>query len=199
MRHPAAPVKRGPAHNPSGRSVYDPTESHVAVRITDRKRHTSQEHSMRYIPILSLAVAAACAHSGGAITDPLGSGVGSADRVRVLGAIKGYNQDDPRIAVSASGRTVTVTVTTYGAGCHSRGKTEVSVAGLVAEIVPWDYTAPAGTPCTMQLLSFTHTATIPFASAGTATIRVRGIDAATRHAGNMAGTEITVERTVQLQ
>jgi hypothetical protein len=154
---------------------------------------------MRYIPILSLAVAAACAHAGDAITDPLADGVGGADRVRVLGSIKGYNQDDPRIAVSASGRTVTVSVTTYGGGCHSRGETEVSVDGLVADIVPWDYTAPAGTPCTMQLVSFTHTATVQFTSAGTATIRVRGIDASTRHAGSMTGTEITVERTVQLQ
>jgi hypothetical protein len=64
--------------------------------------------------------------------------------------------------------------------------------------VPYDYTAPPGTPCTRQLVSFEHRATIEFDRSGTATIRVRGIDRRTKSAQNMSGTAIVVERQVVL-
>jgi hypothetical protein len=142
-------------------------------------------------------VVAACTSAMDAEPDPQGAGVG-VDRVRVLGEIAGYNQDDPRISVVASGRTVMVEVTTYGGGCHSKGETEVSRSGMTADVVPYDYTAPPGTVCTQQLLSFRHTAAIDFPGSGTATIRVRGIDRRTKSAQNMTGSQIVVERTVVL-
>lgn len=148
--------------------------------------------------LVGLAVAA-CATSTEPGTDGLAGSTGNPDRVRVLGAIKGYNSDDPRIEVSAAGRTVRVIVTSYGGGCHSRGDTEVSVSGLTADVTPYDFTAPAGTPCTLPLLSFRHEAEIRFDRGGTALIRVHGIDASTRNAQNMEGTRIVVERQVELR
>lgn len=140
----------------------------------------------------------ACAHGSDEPTDPMASGQ-PGDRVRVMGEIGGYNQGDPQIDVRVTGRTVRVAVASYGGGCHSKGETEVSVVGMVGEVTPWDYTAPPGTPCTQPLLSFDHVATLEFAQAGTATIRIRGIDASRRHAGNLTGEVIVVERQVQLQ
>jgi hypothetical protein len=127
------------------------------------------------------------------------AGADGAGMVTVLGAIKGYNNDDPRIDVQVNGRTVEVTVSTYGGGCHRLGATETQVVGMSALVVPFDHTAPPGTPCTRQLVEMRHRATLGFASAGTARIRVRGIDASTRHGGNMAGDTIEVERTVTLR
>jgi hypothetical protein len=147
--------------------------------------------------VAAAIIAAACTSAMDAEPDPHGAGVGF-DRVRVLGEIAGYNQDDPRITVVASGRTVLVEVTTYGGGCHSKGETEVSRSGMTADVVPYDYTAPPGTVCTQPLLSFRHTAAIEFDRAGTATIRVRGVDRRTKSAQNMTGSEIVVERTVVL-
>jgi hypothetical protein len=143
-------------------------------------------------------VLASCTSAMDVQPDPQHAGGAGTDRVRMLGAIAGYNNDDPRITIAATGRTVVVEVTTYGGGCHSRGETEVSRTGMTAEIVPYDYTAPPGTPCTMQLLSFRHTAAIEFDQAGTATIRVRGIDGSSRSAQDVGGTEIVVERKVVL-
>jgi hypothetical protein len=155
---------------------------------------------MRIAPVIVLALLAGCTHA----TEPpvQGDPAGSIDepgRVRVVGAIAGFNHDDPRVRTSVQGRTVTVRVTTYGAGCHSQGPTEVTVDGLTADVRPYDYTAPDGTPCTMQLLSFEHEATIAFPRAGTAVIRVHGIDAGTRNAQDMMGRPIVVERRVELR
>jgi hypothetical protein len=99
------------------------------------------------------------------------------DRVRVIGAIEGYNVDDPRISVpttARAGQDFEVTVSTYGSGCHSKGETEVSISGRTATITPYDYTAPPGTPCTMQLVEFRHTATVRFATMGPAEVVIRG-------------------------
>ncbi len=121
------------------------------------------------------------------------------DAVRVMGEIKGYNNDDPRIEIVPGTRSALVRVTTYGGGCHSRGDTEVRVDGMVATVTPYDYTAPPGTVCTQPLISFIHEANISFPSSGTALIRVRGIDRSTRSAQNMIGDTITVERSVEVR
>jgi hypothetical protein len=114
------------------------------------------------------------------------------DRVRALGEIAGYNSDDPKIDVRQSGRTVEVEVVTYGGGCHEAGETEVLVDGLTATISPYDYTAYPGTSCTRELRTFVHRATVQFAAAGAARVRVRGLDVRTRTAANMTGDTLVV-------
>ena len=126
------------------------------------------------------------------------STVAEPDRVRVLGAIAGYNNDDPRIeVVPGADRSVTVRVTTYGDGCYTEGETEVLVQGASALVTPYDYTAPPGTACTRILRSFAHEAVVHFA-AGTDTARVvvRGVDRRQASAANPNGDTIRVERVV---
>lgn len=142
---------------------------------------------MRLITLALLAVVLGCSST----TEP--------DQIQVLGTIVGFNQDDPRIEVTADGRVVTVRVTTYGNGCYSKGITKTAVDGLEATITPWDRTvAPSSNvACTDILLSFTHEAELRFDAAGTARILVRGVDAGTASAGKR-GETVTVERTVEV-
>jgi len=126
------------------------------------------------------------------------SGVTEPPRVRVLGAVAGYQDDDPRIALRTEGRTVHVTISTYGGGCDSRGDTEVVVQGLVADISPYDYTAVAGTACTRELKTFLHEVAVEFQEGGTARLRIRGIDTRALTTANMIGDTIIVERSVAL-
>ena len=153
---------------------------------------------MRFAVVLLAAACMACASGLAAPADGPESGA-SAQRVRILGTIKGYNTDDPHIDVSSSGRTAQVVVITYGDGCLTKGDTEVRVAGLVADITPYDYTAPPGSICTRQLVSVRHTATVTFAGAGEATIRIHGMDASNLSAANMRGDRIIVERKVRVE
>lgn len=142
--------------------------------------------SARLLPFLFILLAAGCSLG----TDP--------DRVRVLGQIAGYLEGDPQVSLEQDGRAITVRVTTYGSGCHTPGETDVVVEGLTATITPWDYTAPPGTGCTDQLLSFEHRVAVQFASSGTAELRIRGIDIGSRSATNMVGDTLVVTRTVEL-
>jgi hypothetical protein len=66
-----------------------------------------------------------------------------------------------------------VTVTTYGDGCFSKGETEVAVNGLFALVEPYDY-VEMRSGCVGVLRVFTHEASVQFAEAGTATVRVMG-------------------------
>ena len=142
--------------------------------------------SPRLLSFLLILLASGCS----VFTDP--------DRVRVLGEIAGYLEGDPQVGIEQDGRTVTVLVTTYGSGCHTMGETDVVVEGLTATITPWDYTAPPGTACTDQLLSFEHRAVVQFATSGTAELRIRGIDISSRSATNMVGDTLVVTQTVEL-
>lgn len=121
------------------------------------------------------------------------------DRVRVLGAIAGFNEGDPQIQIVPDDQTVTVRVTTYGNGCYSKGETEAVVEGLEATVTPWDSTvAPrSGVACTEILLSFTHEAVLDFDEAGTARIAVRGMDRSSGSTGKR-GEETTIERFVEV-
>ena len=122
------------------------------------------------------------------------------DQGRRLGMIAGFQSNDPHITVVPSGRTVTVSVTTYGGGCESQGETEVVVNGLNAVVTPYDYTkVPVGGACTDILRSFVHTTSIQFAGPGTAQITVRGLGWRTRTPKNPDGDTMSVVRTVELQ
>ena len=124
---------------------------------------------------------------------------GDADRVLILGTIKGYHNDDPRIEISASGRVVQVAVTTYGGGCLNKGYTDARVTALRADVTPWDYKAGPGTVRTLQLVSARHTATLQFDRAGEAVIRVHGLDRSTANATKLRGDTIVVQRTVRVE
>jgi len=152
---------------------------------------------MRRIAAVALLLAG-CSSTSAPEPDPA-DGIIEGNRMKVLGDIKGYHNDDPRVRVAAAGRIVNVTVTTYGGGCHSEGETKVEVRGSVADVIPYDYTALPGTACTQPLLSFEHDVVIPFATDGIATVRIHGIDRSSRSGDNMRGTRIVVERTVRLQ
>lgn len=116
-----------------------------------------------------------------------------------LGAIAGCMEGDPQISVRVNGRTVIVNVITYGDGCYQRGETQLSMAGMVADIRPYDLVPPPGTICTRQLVAGTHEAHLNFESGGVARIRVHGYDVRTRDAQNMPGTAIVVVRTVEIR
>lgn len=147
---------------------------------------------------MALALVVAACGSPSEPAPPSQSGLPDppAGRVRVLGSIIGYNRDDPRISIVQNGRTVSVSVTTYGGGCHSGGETVVQVSGLFVDITPYDFTATTGTVCTQPLLSFVHEATVRFDVVGTAHIRIHGVDA---RANNWAGKQVVVERTVAVR
>ena len=121
------------------------------------------------------------------------------DQRRQLGTIAGYQLNDPLVAVVPSGRTVAVSVTTYGGGCDSKGETEVAVNGLTAVVTPYDYWKSATGACPDILRTFAHSTTIEFVESGTAQIIVRGLDWRTRTAKNPDGDTLSVVRSVEVR
>jgi hypothetical protein len=70
-----------------------------------------------------------------------------------------------------------VRVRTYGGGCIDEGDTEVTMAESHAELRPFDIFVthlPPNVACPDVLRVYVHRATLRFAQAGTATVRVRG-------------------------
>ena len=94
-----------------------------------------------------------------------------------------------------SGVPITLAFYTVGGGCTRTGPTSASVDGLVAVIQPFDSVVtelPPNWGCPMDLRGLEHTATVRFASAGTATVQVLG----RRQPGDSA---LIIERTVVIQ
>ena len=90
---------------------------------------------------------------------------------------------------------ITLAFYTVGGGCTRTGPTSASVDGLVAVIRPFDSVVtelPPNWGCPMDLRGLEHTATVRFASAGTATVQVLG----RRQPGDSA---LIIERTVVIQ
>ncbi len=90
---------------------------------------------------------------------------------------------------------ITLAFYTVGGGCTRTGPTSASVDGLVAVIQPFDSVVtelPPNWGCPMDLRGLEHTATVRFASAGTATVQVLG----RREPGDSA---LIIERTVVIQ
>ena len=69
-----------------------------------------------------------------------------------------------------------IVVPTAGGGCTREGDTEAAVAGLTADVRPYDiFPAPsADLVCTADFRIIRHTATLRFSQAGRATVRVHG-------------------------
>jgi hypothetical protein len=114
----------------------------------------------------------------------------------VLGVIAGYNDDDPRIELVVQGRTVNLTVMTYGNSCFSAADTDVRVSGLNAVVTPYDQDPECSDRALKQI---EHVVAVQFTEPGTARILVRGINASTRTSSNMAGDTVTIERSVSIR
>lgn len=95
------------------------------------------------------------------------------------------------------GEAFEVEITTYGGGCIDQGDTEVELEGLQARIRPYDYdTSVPGFGCTLELIPYTHTASLRFDSRGKAQIQVLGLE---KSLDNQRGTMITVTRTLEVR
>lgn len=117
------------------------------------------------------------------------------ERIRVPGIIAGFSAEDPHVRVDQQGRTVSIELVTYGSGCYRKGDSEVAVEGLQANVRPYDYAPPPGTPCTRDLVSFAHTAVVEFEGKGIAHIYIHGLTTE----DDPQGEPITVELTVPIQ
>ena len=74
-----------------------------------------------------------------------------------------------------AGSAFEVTVNTFGSSsCVRAERLDVEVTGAVARLTPYDLVAPPDTPCTADLGAHAHTASVTFASPGTATLEVLG-------------------------
>jgi hypothetical protein len=114
-----------------------------------------------------------------------------------LGHIAGYNSGDPHIVIEPTVRAARVTITTYGSSCNAKGQTQVSVNGMVANVVPFNL-QPVRGPCLADLRVFVHDTVVVFPQSGNATIRVRGINIRAGVEPNLRTDTIVVERTVVL-
>lgn len=100
-------------------------------------------------------------------------------RERQLGLIQFYHdplviQIPETVAVASP---FEVTVRTYGGGCIDQGDTEVSLAGAVATVRPYDVFVtylPPNYACTDDLRLYTHRAQLHFDQPGPATITIQG-------------------------
>ena len=115
-----------------------------------------------------------------------------------LPGLLSLNPDEPaRITVpteATAGVPIPVTVITMGGGCVTQGDTESRVAGLAADVTPYDsfvVSLPPNMACTNDLKFLTHAATVTFAMPGTAVVRIHG------RAHPDVGL-ITVERTIEV-
>jgi hypothetical protein len=106
--------------------------------------------------------------------------------------------DEPSVTApgeAAAGAPIAVTVVTWGGGCARQGGTEASVNALAADVTPYDsvyVVLPPNMACTADLRRYTHTATVTFAAAGTAVLRVHGWS-------EPANAMMVVERTIQVR
>ena len=117
------------------------------------------------LTLMLLAAATACA------TGP--------DTARVPGNISAGGTDwpvytGPRTAVA--GQAFSATVFTFGSSsCTTPDGADVTVTGLDAEVVPYDRVPAAPVACTADFGQHPHPVTLRFDTAGSATLRVRGV------------------------
>lgn len=123
------------------------------------------------------------------------SSVTGAGSERVVGLISIYNdRETPDVLVVPSavsaGAAFTAEVATFGSSsCTRAAGAEVTIQGMLAEIVPFDVQATgAQTVCTSDLRRFPRPVQLHFATVGNAVVRVRGVD--------LRGAPVTLERTV---
>jgi hypothetical protein len=99
----------------------------------------------------------------------------------VVGAISGYDTDDPQFEIPdtvTAGVPFTATVHTYGDGCNRVGPTEVETDSLGLVITPYDHAGVGTGNCPTYLQVMAHEVSLVFSTPGPATVRVRGVDIA---------------------
>lgn len=147
------------------------------------------EHRMADWPRAARAVAAGAAAAALAAC----GGPTAADAPRVVGVISVALAPPRPLAVPdtvRAGVAFEVQVTTYGSGsCTRPDGAAVRVAGLVAEVTPYDRD-PTQAACTEDLRAYPRPATIRFDAVGQAVVRVRG--RASRHSDSTVTAEARV-------
>jgi hypothetical protein len=74
-----------------------------------------------------------------------------------------------------AGRAFEVTVNTIGSSsCVRPERLDVAMADSVARLTPYDRVAPTGTPCTEDLTTHPHVASVTFPSRGSGMLEVLG-------------------------
>jgi len=132
--------------------------------------------------------------------DRSATGPEDANRIRVVGAIAGFNENDPNIEIIPQNANVIVRVTTYGDGCYTKGETVATVDGMTATVTPYDYTLEGNVTCTMQLATFQHETTVDFRDGkGEAVILIHGLDPSRASEDNRRGEPIVVEKRVVIR
>jgi len=141
----------------------------------------------RSITLLATATLIACAHPAD-IAAPDENG-------RVIGTIEdhGLKLQLQLPSTVMHGEDFTVSVTTYGGGCISKGDTDVDRDGLTPVITPYDIdSSRPDTYCTLILKYITHEAVLRFDTPGVATLIIRGQQKPSREI-------FSVQRTVIVQ
>ncbi len=137
------------------------------------------------VVVCSLALAAC---SAGGLDGP--------ETVRGAAILVDYG-DTTTVTLSTSVRVgvpLSITVTSFGGGCITRGETESTVRGLEAEVRPYRYEIvrlPPNMACTDEFRIFQHTTSLQFGEPGDAHVRVLGL----RRPGDAP---YVVEREVQV-
>jgi hypothetical protein len=76
------------------------------------------------------------------------------------------------------GVSFTVSATSFDGGCIARGETDVTVAGLTAEVRPYRYETievPSSSPCTSELRIDHNTVPVQFDIPGNGRVRIIGL------------------------
>lgn len=125
--------------------------------------------------------------SGGRISSALGPaltalaclGCSEPDWATALGMLNPA-ADDRSVAVTGPTQVTVnapfvVTVQTFGSSnCTRSDRLELSVAGNLARLAPYDQVAPDKATCFRNLAPFSHSRTVQFGAAGPASLRVVG-------------------------
>ena len=100
---------------------------------------------------------------------------------RVLGLIDNGAAGDPLALPDTvyAGASFVATVTTWGSPCNRADGAKVVLAGLLADVTPYDLLPPPGTTCITSIRAFPRPVTLTFLTPGAATVRLHGRDATT--------------------
>ena len=126
---------------------------------------TAAARQLPYSLLLLLGAAASC-H---AVAEP--------NQRRVIGVIENGNSGIQPLLLPdtvAAGASFAVTVTTFGGACDHDDGTDVTTAGLMADVTPYVLLPPPGTICIAVLVASPRSVTLTFANPGTGIVRVHG-------------------------
>jgi hypothetical protein len=101
----------------------------------------------------------------------------------------------PDIRISVSGRTVDLTIGTYGpAGCVAPGGFFAEMEGMEVVLSPYNLHAPPDRDCVRLIETIHHHRTIEFPEDGLASIRVRGL-----RFDHTGWESVEIERRIEIQ